>query len=493
MRHGDTFYYSASTMHFSPGAPILRSYDLVNWEYFSHSVPSLDFTPGPSYNLSGSSAYNAGIYASFLNYNSKLKTWYWGGCITNDYKTYIYTAASPEGPWSKKNVINSCYYDCGMLVDDDGTMYVVFLTSWNQKQLYVAQLSADGKEVKRQQVWTTESSLDYVEGWRMYKRGGSYYILGVHPMDGNIILKGSSPWGPFTWKWLVRNGGALVAGARVPRQGGLVTLPNGTWYHMAFIDAYPGGRLPALAPVDWSADGWPTARLVNGQWAKQYPYPLPPRAVKSIVGTDTFNSTSLGPQYEWNHNPDPSAYSLTADGLQLRTATVTDNFFMARNTLTHRILGPSSTLTIKLDYSKLAEGDRAGLVLFDYTAGWIGVVRENNSVRVVMWNGITLSENGWKPNSKGTQVASAAISGGSIWLRTKVNVLPGTQQGTFQYSTDGTTFVNLGNAVTIVNDKIFFMGWRYGVFNFATKARGGSVTVRSYTIDGTMMNSVQPK
>jgi len=36
-----------------------------------------------------------------------------------------------------------------MLVDDDGTMYVVFLTNWNTKQLYVVQLSAEGKEVKR--------------------------------------------------------------------------------------------------------------------------------------------------------------------------------------------------------------------------------------------------------------------------------------------------------------------------------------------------------
>ena len=111
-----------------------------------------------------------------------------------------------------------------------------------------------------------------------------------------------------------------------------------------------------------------------------------------------------------------------------------------------------------------------------------------------MWNNISLSESGWKPKSVGTQVASASINGGggSVWLRAKVNVLPGTQQGTFQYSTDGTTFVNLGNAVTIVNDKVFFMGWRYGVFNFATKARGGSATVRSFTIDGTMMNSVEP-
>jgi len=39
----------------------------------------------------------------------------------------------------------------------------------------------------------------------LYKRGDSYYILGVHPMDGNIILKG---------KWSL---GSLLASATVER------------------------------------------------------------------------------------------------------------------------------------------------------------------------------------------------------------------------------------------------------------------------------------
>jgi beta-xylosidase len=55
IRVGDTYYYSASNMHYSPGAPLLRSYDLVNWEYIGHSVPVLDF--GPEYDLNGGSAY----------------------------------------------------------------------------------------------------------------------------------------------------------------------------------------------------------------------------------------------------------------------------------------------------------------------------------------------------------------------------------------------------------------------------------------------------
>ena len=49
IRVDDTYYYTASTFHYSPGAPVLRSYDLVNWEYIGHSVPVLDCMP--SYNL----------------------------------------------------------------------------------------------------------------------------------------------------------------------------------------------------------------------------------------------------------------------------------------------------------------------------------------------------------------------------------------------------------------------------------------------------------
>jgi len=198
----------------------------------------------------------------------------------------------------------------------------------------------------------------------MYKRNGIYYILAVHPTDGNIILQSSSPWGPYKWKWLVHNAGALISGFSPPKQGGMVSLADGRWYHMAFIDGNRGGHIPALAPVTWSSDGWPTVQTVNGLWAKQYPYPLTTRSVKSVVGTDSF--TSLGPQYEWNHNPDPAAWSIASGGgRQLRTATITDDFFMARNTLSHRILGPSSTATIRIDYSQMADGDQAGLVLFD--------------------------------------------------------------------------------------------------------------------------------
>ena len=39
---------AASTMHYSPGAPILRSFDLVNWEFAGHSAPCSTSDPTPT-------------------------------------------------------------------------------------------------------------------------------------------------------------------------------------------------------------------------------------------------------------------------------------------------------------------------------------------------------------------------------------------------------------------------------------------------------------
>ncbi|KAK1465096.1 glycosyl hydrolase family 43 [Colletotrichum melonis] len=355
IRHGDAYYYSASTFQFSPGAVILRSYDLVNWKYLSHSVPSLEFGNTEGFDLS-------------------TDTFYWGGCIVGDWKTYIYTAPAVEGPWTQSSVIGICLYDAGMLIDEDDTMYVAH----DNTSISVAQLSDDGLRV--------------------------------------------------------------------------------------------------------DDDGWPHVDFVDGQWSSSYPYPLPEHPVKPITGTDKFET--LGPQYQWNHNPDNSAWAIN-NGLELHTATVTDDFFRAGNTLTHRILGPQSTLTVELDHSRMADGDRAGVVLFRYAAAWIGIIKSGNSTRVAMVNNILMiPDDGWHTVNKGDEIASVEVSGGIVWLRLEVGVNSFyNQEGRFSYSTDGVNFEPLGEPHEEIDRGILhFMGYRYGVFNYATLARGGAVTVKSLSI-----------
>jgi beta-xylosidase len=235
-RVGNKYYYSASTMHYSPGAPILESYDLVNWEYIGHSVPSLDWSS--KYSLAnGSHAYNQGVWASSLRYRPGNSMWYWIGCIEFN-KTYIYTASSPQGPWTKSGMINTCYYDCGLLIDDDDIMYAVY----GRQNIYVAQLSADVlSEVKSEKVF---SSKFYIEGSRFYKVNGTYYIFNTKPPNAEWVLQGSSPFGPFTQKLLLQDIPTPVPGAGIPHQVIHLCITKVSIKHRAntSIFSFPKGR-----------------------------------------------------------------------------------------------------------------------------------------------------------------------------------------------------------------------------------------------------------
>ncbi|KAF9872845.1 putative glycosyl hydrolase family 43 [Colletotrichum karsti] len=477
IRVDNAYYYTASTMHYSPGAPILRSYDLVNWEYLSHAVPTLAW--GSKYDLAaGQQAYVKGIYASTLRFRKSNGLWYWMGCI--EYTgTYVFTAPSPTGPWSQKARIATCYYDAGLLVDDDDTMYVAY----GNTELNVAQLSADGlSEVRKQAVYSTPSNIGALEGSRMYKRNGKYYIFVTKPATSQYVLQASSPWGPYTIKALVESVAAPVSGAGNPHQGSLVDTPDGRWYYMAFIDNYPGGRVPVLAPVTWGSDGFPTVTLSNGAWGKSYPYPVTQKAVQSTLGTDAFAGSSLGPAWEWNHNPDTTKFKVN-NGLTLSTATVTNDLYAARNTLTKRIHGPVGVGTVIIDFTSMADGDRAGLSLLRQDSAYIAVERSGSAYSIVMYNGLKMVSSTWATASTGSQAASTPISQRRVWLRATADINPGAgKKGSFSYSLDGSTFVKFGSELTLNNEWPFFMGYRYGIFNFATKALGGSVKVESFTV-----------
>ena len=482
IRVDDIFYMTASNMHYSPGAPILRSWDLVNWEYAGHAVPVLDFSP--KYDLNGGQAYIKGTWASSLHYRKSNKTFYFLGCIEFS-KTYIYTAPAAEGPWQKKASINNCYYDAGYLIDyddsPDDTMYVAY----GSGNISVAQLSSDGlSQVKTQQVFSPNGAYP-LEGSHFFKYKGNYYITPTRPADGEFVLKSSSVWGPYTAKAIIDKTKGPISGGGVPHQGAFLQTQKGDWYYMGFQDAFPGGRVPVLAPVTWSADGWPSVQLVGGAWAATYPYPdvpRPPHATKSQAGKETFSGTALAPEWEWNHNPDNTKWSLN-NGITLQTATVTSDLYSARNTLTHRNIGPQSTATIQVDISAMKDGDIAGLALLRHMSAYVGIKKSGGSSKVAMVSGLAMNTSGWATTSTGTEAASSPTSGTTVWLRATLDARPGTgRQGKFSYSTDGATFTSIGPAYTLNADWQFYPGYRYGIFNFATSALGGSVTVKSFEL-----------
>ena len=485
IRVDNVFYYTASNMHYSPGGPILRSWDLVNWDYVGHAVPVLDFST--KYDLQGGQAYIKGTWASSLHYRKANKTFYWIGCIEFS-KTYVYTAPAAEGPWKKTSTINNCYYDCGMMVDYDDSaddagesMFIAY----GSPAMKVAQLkvAADGSvsEVKSQQVFSLSGTT--LEGSHFFRYKGSYYITPTRPADGEFVLKSSSAMGTYTSQAIINRNSGPISGGGTPHQGSFIQTQNGDWYYMAFQDAFPGGRIPVMAPVNWSADGWPTVQLSGSSWAASYPspnVPRPPQSTKPHAGIDTFAGTTLAPEWEWNHNPDNTKWSID-NGVTLKTATVTTDLYKARNTLTHRNIGPQSTATIQLDITNMTDGDVAGLSLLRDKSAYVAVKKSGGTSKVSMVSGLTMNTSNWDTTSTGTESASSPISGTTIWLRASMDARPGAgRQGKFSYSADGQTFTPIGAAYSLNNDWPFYPGYRYGIFNLATTMLGGSVKVKSF-------------
>ena len=115
VRAGDTYYMVTTTMYFMPGGDLLRSYDLIHWEFVTHIFDSLEDNDA-HHLVNGANIYSQGMWAPSLRYHK--------GCFylvfsANDSKkTYLFTATNPEGPWKKSNIQNF-YHDSSLFFDDD--------------------------------------------------------------------------------------------------------------------------------------------------------------------------------------------------------------------------------------------------------------------------------------------------------------------------------------------------------------------------------------
>ena len=68
IRVGDTFYLVSTTMHLMPGAPVMASKDLKNWETVGYIFDKL--TDSPKYDLLQGTVYGRGQWATSLKYHN---------------------------------------------------------------------------------------------------------------------------------------------------------------------------------------------------------------------------------------------------------------------------------------------------------------------------------------------------------------------------------------------------------------------------------------
>lgn len=208
----------------------------------------------------------------------------------------------------------------------------------------------------------------------------------------------------------------------------------------------------------------------------------------SIMGSDDFSSASLNLNWQWNHNPVDSCWSLTERPgyMRLKTARVVDNLFLAPNTLTQRMPGPRSQATVALDLSHMKDGDVAGFSAFNGDSGILAVEMNGGRKQLVMsLQSVSLADDDKRVTEvKTDEKERVDCPSDRVYLRIDADFTGKKDEALFSYSLDNVTWHRIGTPCRMIFDyRRFFMGSKFAIFNYATRSLGGYVDVDSFMLE----------
>jgi len=480
IRVGDNYYASSTTMHLSPGLPIMKSKDLVNWSIVSYAYNTLD--DGDALNLvNGANSYGRGSWASSLRYHNG--TYYVSTFSGTTNKTYIYSTKNIEkGPW-KAISFKPALHDHSLFFDDDGKAYMIY----GGGRIMLAELNDDLSGInpdKKPQILIENASAVAgpniglpAEGSQLFKINGKYYLFNISWPKGGmrtvLIHRADKLTGPYEGQIALQDKGVA--------QGGLINTPKGIWYAYLFRDFGAVGRVPYLVPVTW-ANGWPELGI-DHKAPDVLDLPAGKGLTPGIVSSDEFSPKNGKPMlnlvWQWNHNPDDQLWSLSKRPgyLRLITGRTDSTLLSARNTLTQRTIGPECSGTTLIDVANMKDGDFAGLALLQQRYGFVGVQSDSGSRRLVMYN---------TQSGSAIEAANIPLKQTSIYLKASCDFNNRTDKAYFFYSFDGQKWEPIGTPLQMAYTIPHFMGYRFGLFNYATRQTGGYVDFDFFHISNTL-------
>jgi len=398
IRDGDTYYLISSSFTSTPALPILRSRDLVNWTIAGHAMENL---PGERY---AAFQPGAGVWAPAIRAHAG--TFYMFVPLPDE-GIYVLTAPHPEGPWSAprlliagRGLIDPCPF-----WDDDGQAYLVHAYARSRAgikdRLRLRPMAPDASRLlgEGEIVFFDPQRHPTLEGPKMYKRNGWYYILA--PAGGvtrgwQVALRSRRIYGPYEDRVVLAQGHSLVNG---PHQGALVDTPGGQWWFVHFQDAGVYGRLVHLNPVTWR-DDWPMIGALSGdEGAPGEPVlrhtkpDLPRQPVATPQTSDEMDPTAdgrLSPQWQWHANHGDGWFDLRArpGWLRLRALPLVagERWSAAPSLLLQKLPAPSFTAETLVDVGASDAPLTAGLAVVGETSAALVVERDGATAaaRVVL-------------------------------------------------------------------------------------------------------------
>ena len=507
LRVGDDYYLAGTTMHTVPGLVILHSKDLVNWENISYCFDRFDFDDDAFSLKNHKEIYGQGVWAPAIRYaNGQFYVF----TNINGKGLQCYTSKDIRGPWKHHNM-KGRIYDLSVLFDDDGKIYAIH--GYGEVKCTELKPDMSGPIEETERTIIPEGNA-VGEGHHMYKINGMYYLISTdyRPNGRTLCSRSKSIWGPYETititadetfgyhqapltqipkdvKYRIGEDGTKFGIPEVDvdatactniHQGGIVEDQSGQWWALLMMDFHSIGRTVTLAPITWK-DGWPMLGLEGnlGRAPRTWFKPNVPFVAVAQQQTvphapyqrsEDFNGKTLGRVWQWNHNPDDSKWALKDGRLRLQSMPA-EQLMWARNSLTQRVIGPTSIATVELYAKGLKDGDVAGLGNINVPCSWIGVVKDGNKLTLRCF----------EQAINDTISVPIDLVDGKIWLRMIGDYDKDSAQ--YAYSTDGNSYQPLGRKMPLSYQLISFQGSRHALFCFNHKdKKGGYAEFDNFTM-----------
>lgn len=412
IRVGEDYFMVASSFSNSPALPILHSKDLVNWKVVNYCLKHI---PEFRYN---NPLHGCGVWAPSIRYHEGT---YYVCFPMPDEGIYMTTTKDPFGEWSEPVNIRpgAGWIDPCPFWDDDGNAYLVAGVAKSRigykSVLHIVRMRPDGMGIFGDEIKIfdgNENDQITIEGPKMYKRNGYYYIFA--PAGGvktgwQTILRSKNPFGPYEYKVVLRQGDSPVNG---PHQGAWVDTITGEDWFLHFQDVYAAGRITHLQPMHWEND-WPIIGVNKegndyGEPVMQYVKPNIGKTAEELKDTDKypvcepdtadeFDTDKMMLQWQWNSNYDDSWYvtktdaygKKVPDGSYIRLNALASTPLRPvsdyRNLLLQKWPAPEFECVTKMCVNGLENGDYAGIVSLGVEYGAVGIVKNfgEYSIRTV--------------------------------------------------------------------------------------------------------------
>jgi len=488
IRVDDTYYMVTTTMYFMPGCEILRSYDLVNWEHASYVYETLDGTAEQK--LTGDkNIYGKGMWAASIRYHKNKFYVCFAANDTN--KTYLYISDKINGPWEKRS-IQGFYHDSSLLFDDDGKIYIVY----GNNDIWLTQLKDDLSApleggLHKIIISDKDNKMLGYEGSHFYKINNKYYVFLIHSrkdrwMRTEACFKSDSIDGEF-------KGGDVFEDDRNycgqgVAQGGIVDTPDGKWFAVLFQDSGAVGRIPVLIPVKWENDfpvfgenGKVPEKIIVKSARPDYVY-------APLFGSDDFKSSYIDSKWQFNHEPDKSAYLINGkEGrFEIITNKICDDLTQSVNAITQRTLFPLCSAEVTIDAKDLKEGDYAGICALQSCYGMAAITRREGKYFVIMKSRepADQSASGFKKSILRAEEREAVpFNSEIVRLKIDIDFTNMKDEAVFYYYHNG-KFNQIGKTHKLYFTLDHFTGCRFALFMYAAEKTGGKAGFMNFRYNG---------